>query len=71
MTFYIIGLLIVLQLGIIYLPFMQGIFHTTSVNFWYGWGIPIIAGIVVLVVTEIVKLFRLRWDDMHQSRMEK
>ncbi|ANZ60862.1 HAD-IC family P-type ATPase [Secundilactobacillus paracollinoides] len=71
MAFYIIGLLIVLQLGIIYLPFMQGIFHTTSVNFWYGWGIPIIAGIVVLVVTEIVKLFRLRWDDMHQSRMEK
>lgn len=69
MAFYIIGLLIILQLGIIYLPFMQGVFHTTSVNFWYGWGIPIIAGFVVLVVTEIVKLFRLRWDDMHQSRM--
>ncbi|VDG22796.1 cation-transporting P-type ATPase [Lactiplantibacillus mudanjiangensis] len=61
MAFYIIGILIVLQLGIIYLPFMQDVFHTTNVNFWYGWGIPIIAGIIVLIVTEIGKFIRNRF----------
>jgi len=61
MAFYIIGILILLQLGIIYLPFMQSIFHTTNVNFWYGWGIPIIAGIIVLAVTEVGKFIRFRF----------
>lgn len=63
MAFYIIGILIVLQLGIVYLPFMQSVFHTTSINFWYGWGIPIIAGIIVLIVTEIGKFIRFRFID--------
>ncbi|PWG00220.1 HAD-IC family P-type ATPase [Levilactobacillus bambusae] len=60
MAFIIVGLLIVLQIGIIYLPFMQEIFHTASINFWYGWGIPTLAGFVVLVVTECVKLIHIR-----------
>jgi magnesium-transporting ATPase (P-type) len=60
MAFYIIGILILLQMGIIYLPFMQDIFHTTNINFWYGWGIPIIAGFIVLIVTEIGKFIRVR-----------
>jgi len=58
MAFYIIGILIVLQLGIIYLPFMQTIFHTTNINLWYGWIIPIITGVIVLAVTEIGKYIR-------------
>ncbi|KRN99428.1 HAD-IC family P-type ATPase [Companilactobacillus kimchiensis] len=58
MAFYIIGILIVLQLGIIYLPFMQSIFHTTNINLWYGWIIPIIAGVIILIVTEIGKFIR-------------
>ena len=58
MAFYIIGILILLQMGIIYLPFMQDIFHTTSINLYYGWIIPILAGIVVLIVTEIGKYIR-------------
>ncbi|MBL3530878.1 HAD-IC family P-type ATPase [Companilactobacillus zhachilii] len=58
MAFYIIGILIVLQLGIIYLPFMQSIFHTTNINFTYGWLIPIIAGVIVLIVTELGKFIR-------------
>ncbi|RRK10905.1 cation-transporting P-type ATPase [Lactiplantibacillus garii] len=62
MAFYIIAILIVLQLGIIYLPFMQSVFHTTSINFWYGWGIPIICGIIVLIVTEIGKFLRFRFS---------
>ena len=59
MAFYIIGILILLQMGIIYLPFMQDIFHTTNINFAYGWGIPIIAGIIVLIVTELGKYIRI------------
>jgi hypothetical protein len=39
---------------------MQSVFHTTSINFWYGWGIPIVCGIVVLIVTEIGKFIRFR-----------
>lgn len=58
MAFYIIGILIALQLGIIYLPFMQSIFHTTSINFTYGWLIPIAAGVIVLAVTELGKFIR-------------
>lgn len=69
MAFYIIAALIILQMGIIYLPFMQDIFHTTSANFTYGWLVPIIAGIVVLIVTEIVKLGRLQWDKMHRDKI--
>lgn len=60
MAFYIIAILIVLQMGIIYLPFMQDIFHTTSINFYYGWLIPILAGCIVLLVTEIGKFIRFR-----------
>lgn len=58
MAFYIIGILIALQLGIIYLPFMQSIFHTTNINFTYGWLIPIVAGVIVLAVTELGKFIR-------------
>ena len=60
MAFLIVGILIVLQLAIIYLPFMQSIFETTSINFYYGWFIPIVAGIIVLVITELGKFIRFR-----------
>ena len=66
MAFYIIGILIALQLGIIYLPFMQSVFNTTNVNFWYGWGIPILCGIVVLIVTEIGKFIRFRFVEKNE-----
>jgi magnesium-transporting ATPase (P-type) len=55
MAFLIIGILLVLQCGIIYLPFMNAIFHTTPVGLVDGWLIPALAGLAVLVVTEIVK----------------
>lgn len=59
MAFIIIAILIALQAILIYVPFMQGIFHTASINFFYGWLVPIMAGLVVLVVTEAVKLIRI------------
>lgn len=55
MAFLIIGILLVLQCGIIYLPFMNEIFHTTPVGFVDGWLVPALAGLAVLIVTEIVK----------------
>ncbi|MDN2453984.1 HAD-IC family P-type ATPase [Lactobacillus sp. UCMA15818] len=58
-AFYIIGILLLLQMGIIYLPFMQEIFHTGSINFFYGWVIPSITGLIVLIVTELLKIARL------------
>lgn len=59
MAFIIIAILIALQAILIYVPFMQGIFHTASINFFYGWLVPIMAGLIVLVVTEAVKLIRI------------
>lgn len=71
MAFYIIGILILLQMGIIYLPFMHKIFHTTSVNFFYGWFIPIIAGIIVLFITEVIKLARIEYRKHGAKKAER
>ncbi len=59
MAFVIIGILLILQAGITYLPFMQEIFSTASLDASL-WIIPVIAGIIVLIVTEIDKAFGLR-----------
>ncbi|WDF81650.1 HAD-IC family P-type ATPase [Lacticaseibacillus pabuli] len=59
MAFVIIGILLILQCGIIYLPFMNDIFHTTPVGFFIGWIVPTLAGLVVLIITEAVKFTRL------------
>ena len=71
MSFLIVGILLLLQAMIIYWPAMQGVFHTTSANFTYGWGIPIVAGIVVLVVTEIAKALRHRWGRLVQAKEQR
>ncbi|EEI19392.1 putative cation-transporting ATPase F [Lentilactobacillus hilgardii] len=61
MAFGIIGILLALQAFLVYAPFMQGIFHTATINFYYGWVVPAICGFVVLVVTEIIKLIRIQY----------
>lgn len=61
MAFIIIGILLVLQAAMFYIPFMQDVFHTGSINFFYGWVVPTIAGFIVLVVTEIIKLGRIEY----------
>jgi len=71
MSFVIVAILLVLQAGIIYWPPMQGVFHTTDANFLYGWGVPIIAGIVVLIVTEIAKALRHRWRNVVRSKEQR
>ncbi|KRL00592.1 HAD-IC family P-type ATPase [Liquorilactobacillus capillatus] len=71
MAFYIIAVLVVLQMGIIYLPFMQEIFHTTAPGWTAGWLVPIIAGIIVLVVTEVVKYGRAFVDRLSLQKEQR
>ncbi|MHA8110319.1 HAD-IC family P-type ATPase [Lactobacillaceae bacterium Melli_B4] len=54
-AFWIIGLMIALQFMLTYVPFMQDAFKTASIPA-SGWGLSILAGIVVLGITEIDKM---------------
>lgn len=65
MAFVIIGVLLLLQLLIIYLPFMQDVFYTTNPGLLWGWGVPVIAGVMVLAVTEVIKLAKLYLNKRH------
>lgn len=56
-AFLIIGLMIALQLGLTYIPFMQQVFQTTGLEL-IEWGIVIVAGALVLVITEADKWVR-------------
>ena len=61
MAFGIIAVLLAMQAAMFYIPFMQDVFHTGNVNFYYGWWVPTICGFVVLVVTEIINLLRIAY----------
>ena len=56
-AFLIISVIVILQLLLTYVPFMQGAFSTESISL-VGWLIAISAGIIVLLVTELDKYFR-------------
>ncbi|HIY92136.1 HAD-IC family P-type ATPase [Companilactobacillus sp. HBUAS56275] len=58
-VFVFVGLMILLQLFLTYTPFMQEIFSTGPITS-LEWGLAIAAGAIVLVVTEIDKLIRLK-----------
>ncbi|MFD0896686.1 HAD-IC family P-type ATPase [Loigolactobacillus binensis] len=68
MAFGTIGLLMALQLLLVYLPFMQGVFKTGNMS-WTQWGIAIAAGFVTLVVTELDKIIRIGIDHLRHSAM--
>lgn len=53
-AFIIIGIMVVLQLLLTYVPFMQNVFSTSGLDFMQ-WGIAIVGGFIVLVVAEIDK----------------
>jgi len=53
-AFIIIGIMMLLQLLLTYVPFMQNIFSTSGLN-PTQWGIAIVGGFIVLVVAEIDK----------------
>lgn len=56
-AFGIIGLMILLQLILTYVPFMQVLFYTEPLNL-LEWGLSVVAGIIVLFVTELDKGIR-------------
>ncbi len=56
-AFLIIGIMVMLQLLLTYVPFMQQAFHTESMSF-IEWGITILAGMLILLITEIDKWIR-------------
>lgn len=58
-AFLIILIMIVLQLILIYVPFMQSVFYTEDMSL-LAWGISITSGVIILVITEIDKLIRLK-----------
>lgn len=58
-AFWIIGLMIVLQLILTYAPFMQSYFYTSNISL-LDWLIIIASGVVILIVAEIGKIFRTR-----------
>jgi Ca2+-transporting ATPase len=55
----IIGVMLVLQLLLTYVPFMQSAFHTEDMSL-IGWVISAASGMVVLLVTEFDKWLRSR-----------
>lgn len=57
-AFLIIGIMILLQLGLTYIPFMQAMFHTEPLTI-LEWSISIATGFIVLVIAEIDKFIRL------------
>jgi magnesium-transporting ATPase (P-type) len=52
-----VGIMLALQIAFCYLPFMQAAFHTTGVD-WFGWAVPLAAGIIVFLAVEADKLVR-------------
>lgn len=58
-AFLIIFIMIILQLILTYVPFMQSVFYTADMSM-LEWGISIASGVIILVVTEIDKFIRLK-----------
>lgn len=58
-AFLFVGLMMVLQFILTYVPFMQDIFYTGAIGL-HEWGLAVAAGAIVLIVTEFDKLIRLK-----------
>ncbi|MCL2020674.1 MAG: cation-transporting P-type ATPase [Betaproteobacteria bacterium] len=60
-VFAVCGLMVLLQLAVVYLPFMNTIFGTVPLGA-KGWLAPILLGVIVFIVVEIEKFAMRRWD---------
>lgn len=58
-AFLIIGIMVLLQILLTYVPFMQQAFHTAPMSM-LEWGITIFAGLLILIITEIDKWIRMK-----------
>ena len=59
--FVVCGLMVLLQLAIVYLPFMNTVFDTVPLNL-KGWIAPMLLGTVVFIIVEIEKFVMRRID---------
>ncbi|GKQ42968.1 magnesium-transporting ATPase [Companilactobacillus sp. RD055328] len=58
-AFLIIGIMLVLQLILTYVPFMHTVFYTADMSL-LGWIISIASGVVILIITEFDKFIRIK-----------
>jgi magnesium-transporting ATPase (P-type) len=63
--FAVCGLMVILQLAVVYLPFMNAVFGTVPLEAEY-WLAPILLGVVVFLVVEIEK-FVMRLLDASEA----
>ena len=61
-AFLAAGVLIALQIGFVYLPFMNTFFATEAIGLYY-WLYPIAAGLIVFVLVEIEKFIILKLEN--------
>jgi len=60
-VFVVIGLMVVLQLSVTYLPFMNTVFGTAPLG-WRYWIAPILLGLAVFLVVEVEKFVMRKLD---------
>ena len=58
-AFWISGTMLLLQIALTYLPFMQNWFYTAALSS-LEWGIAVAAGVMILAITECDKLLRIK-----------
>lgn len=56
-AFIVVGILLALQMGITYVPYMQGIFRTGSIEV-SEWLYPLCCGLIIFIVVEIEKCLK-------------
>ncbi|HEL7541346.1 TPA: cation transporting ATPase C-terminal domain-containing protein, partial [Enterococcus faecalis] len=56
-AFWIIGIMVILQLILTYVPLMQSIFYTANLSL-LAWVISIVSGMIILFITEVDKYIR-------------
>ncbi len=62
-----VGVLLVLQLGFVYLPFMQSLFGTAALSPRH-WVIPIVIGLGIFAVVEVEKGVVRAWERRHPTQ---
>jgi magnesium-transporting ATPase (P-type) len=71
-AFVVTGVLILLQLGLTYVPILHTAFGTASLDLEY-WIIPIVVGLAVFIIVEIEKYFtrNTRFGNLFEKRQKK
>lgn len=68
-AFVAAGILLLLQLGFVYLPFMNAFFETTAMGLSF-WLYPVVSGVLVFIIVEIEKAVMSKLAQKGQKRRE-